>query len=260
MPGRKRHFNKSIIVFISILVVWSVITLGTDLIPSLFVPSPLDIISALFSMKNYVLKAILFSLGLTLSGFGIGMFIGILLGLAIAYSRNFMEIVGPVMEFTRPVPIFALIPLFLLWFGIGILPQIVLIALGVSTVLGVTTYEAVRNMPSVYIRAAQNLGADKKQIFRTVVIPYITPHLIGAIRVAAGTSWGLNVAAEFMGSQVGLGFHMIVHQIYLDTAGIIAIIFIYSVLAIGLDQIIQKIEVRITHWTERSSFSFEKVK
>ena len=100
----------------------------------------------------------------------------------------------------------------------------------------------------------------KKDIFRTVVIPYITPHLIGAIRVGAAASWGLNVAAEFMGAQVGLGFHMIVHQIYLNTAGIIAIIIIYSLLAIGLDQIIQKVEVKLTHWTERSKLSFENVK
>ena len=107
------------------------------------------------------------------------------------------------MEFTRPVPVFALIPLFMLWFGIGFWPQILLVALGVSAILGVETYEAIRNLPLVYIRAASNLGADKKTIFRTVVIPYIFPHLIGAIRVAAAASWGLDVAAEFMWVRVG---------------------------------------------------------
>ncbi len=170
-----------------------------------------------------------------------------------------MEIVGPFLDFTRPVPVLALIPLFLLWFGIGVLPQILLVALGVSVILGVSTYEAVRNMPLIYIRAALNLGADKRTIFSTVVVPYIFPHLIGAIRVAAAVSWGLDVAAEFMGAQIGLGYNMIVQQIYLNTAGIIALVFIYSILAIGLDQIIRRIEVKLTHWTERTKISLQRI-
>jgi len=250
---------KSLIVFVIFFIIWAIITLTTDLIHPIFVPSPLDIIKSYIEMKDHLPMATLASLGITLSGFAVGLVVGIALGLAIAYSKNFMEIVGPFLDFTRPVPVLALIPLFLLWFGVGLLPQILLVALGVSVILGVSTYEAVRNMPLIYIRAAQNLGADKKTIFRTVVVPYIFPHLIGAIRVAAAVSWGLDVASEFMGAQVGLGYNMIVKQIYLDTSGIIALVIVYSVLAIGLDQIIRKIETKLTHWTERSRISFEKV-
>ena len=140
-------------------------------------------------MKGNLGLAIFMSLMITLSGFGIGLIVGMGMGLLMAYSRGFLDSVGPLMEFTRPVPVFALIPLFMLWFGIGFWPQILLVALGVSAILGVETYEAIRNLPLVYIRAASNLGADKKTIFRTVVIPYIFPHLIGAIRVAAAASW-----------------------------------------------------------------------
>ncbi len=250
---------KSLVVFAAIVVVWAVITLATDLVQPIFVPSPMDIIRSFIDMREHVLVATLASLGITLSGFVIGVVAGVLLGLAIAYSRNFMEIVGPFLDFTRPVPVLALIPLFLLWFGVGLLPQILLVALGVSVVLGVSTYEAVRNMPVIFVRAAKNLGADKKTIFRTIVVPYIFPHLIGAIRVAAAMSWGLDVASEFMGAQVGLGYNMIVQQIYLNTAGIIALVLIYSLLAIGLDRTIRRIEARLTHWTERSRISFERI-
>jgi len=250
---------KSVIVFIIIFIMWSIITLSTDLVRPIFIPSPVDILKSFIDMKEHILLATLISLGITLGGFIVGVIAGIALGLAIAYSKDFMEVVGPFLDFTRPVPVLALIPLFLLWFGIGLMPQILLVALGVSVILGVSTYEAVRNMPLVYIRAAANLGADKKLIFRTVVIPYIFPHLIGAIRVGAAVSWGLDVASEFMGAQIGLGYNMIVQQIYLNTSGIIAIVFIYSILAIGLDQIIRKVEGRLTHWTERSRISFEKI-
>jgi ABC-type nitrate/sulfonate/bicarbonate transport system permease component len=250
--------SKSLIAFALILAVWSAITLGTRIVAPIFVPSPVDILHAFVAMRKTLVPATLASLLITLSGFAFGLFAGILLGLAIAYSRNFMQIVGPFLDFTRPVPVFALIPLFLLWFGIGLLPQILLVALGVSVVIGVSTYEAVRNMPLIYIRAAMNLGASKQAIFRTVVLPYIFPHIIGAIRVAAALSWGLDVASEFMGAQVGLGYNMIVQQIYLNTAGILALVIVYSILAIGLDQTIKSAEKRLTHWTERSKVSFSK--
>ncbi len=251
---------KSLIVFIILVAVWSSITLATKLVKPIFIPSPINIVESLFNMRDTIILATLVSIGITLGGFFIGSAVGLALGLGIAYSKNFMETVGPFLDFTRPVPVLALIPLFLLWFGIGVLPQVLLVALGVSVIIGTTTYEAVRNLPVIYVRAASNLGADKKTIFRTIVIPYIFPHLIGAIRVAAATSWGLDVAAEFMGTQVGLGFNMIARQMYLDTAGIIAIVIIYSCLAIGLDQIIRKVESRMTTWTERGQLSFEKIR
>ena len=199
------------------------------------------------------------SLAITLTGFGIGLCVGIALGLGIAYSKTFMDIVGPFLDFTRPVPVGALTPFFLLRFRIGVTPQVLLVAVGVSVILGTATYEAARNMPSIYIRAASNLGADKRTIFRTIIVPCIFPHLIGAIRVAAAVSWGLDVAAEFMGAQIGLGFLMIVQQIYLSTSGIITIVFIYSILAILLDQGIRRVELRLTRWTERKLISFERL-
>jgi ABC-type nitrate/sulfonate/bicarbonate transport system permease component len=108
--------------------------------------------------------------------------LGLGLGLVMAYSRSVLDTIGPIMDFLRPVPVFALIPLFLLWFGIGLWSQVLLVALGVSAILGVETYEAIRNIPQRYVRAAANLGASRRMIFLHRVVPFITPHLIGAIR------------------------------------------------------------------------------
>lgn len=252
-------YRKSAILGGALILIWSSVTLLTDWIAPIFLPSPLDLYHAFLSMKGRLIPAALASLGITLGGFGIGLVAGIGLGLLMAYSRFFLEAVGPILEFTRPIPVFALIPLFLLWFGVGIVPQILLVALGVAVILGVSTYEAVRNIPPIYIRAAANLGADKSAIFRTVVVPYIIPHIVGAVRVAAAASWGLDVASEFMGAQVGLGYNMIVQQIYLNTAGIIVLLIIYSLLAISLDRLIQLIEARLTHWTYRSELSFDGI-
>lgn len=253
--GRLRN-----IMFIALLVlIWTIITLFTDWIDPIFLPSPVAIFKSIYNMRDTLLESILMSLSIALSGFGLGTCIGVGVGLLMAYSKGFMDTVGPCLEFLRPVPIFALIPLLLLWFGIGMAPQLALVALGVVAILGVSTYEAVKNIPSIFIRAASNLGADKKTIFRTIIAPYIVPHLIGAIRVAAASAWGLDVAAEFMSAQSGLGYLMIMQQTYLNTAGIIALVMIYGMLAICLDNIIRIIELKLTGWTERSKNYFEKI-
>lgn len=240
------------IVPVLIIGVW-ILVAQAHLVGSIFVPPPSDIWSSFRGMAPLLPSAIRSSVVMTLVGFVIGSSFGTLMGLCMSYSRFLREVFGGLLDFVRPIPIFALIPLFVLWFGIGIAPQIALIALGTSIIMGVTTIEATRNVPPVYVRAALMLGANRRTIFRTVVVPWIFPHLLGALRVAAAASWGLDVAAELMGAQSGLGYIMIVRQQYLDTAGIIVVVLIYSLLALALDILIRNAERPFTRWTERET-------
>ena len=251
--GKEPHlpeFLPKITVPVGIIVLWIAIS-EFELVRPIFIPPPEAVWKSLLGMYKLLPKAILTTVAMTLTGFGIGVAFGTISGLVMAYSKTIRNLLGTVFDFTRPVPVFALIPLFILWFGIGRAPQIALIALGTSVILGVTTLEAIRNVPVIYIRAALTLGADRQKIYLSVIVPYIIPHLIGAIRVAAAASWGLDVAAEFMGSQAGLGYLIILQQTYLRTAGIILLVIIYSILAVLMDLLIARLEVRITRWTER---------
>jgi len=247
--GSARIFRK-IIVPVVLLALWFLVT-QLQIVRPIFIPPPAAILKSFLGMARLLPAAMLTTVTMTLVGFGIGTVFGTVAGLGMAYSRILRDLLGDVFDFMRPVPVFALIPMFILWFGIGRMPQITLIALGTSVILGVTTLEAIRNVPSIYIRAALTLGANRQQIYRTVIVPYIVPHLIGAIRVAAAASWGLDVAAEFMGSQQGLGYLIIQQQTYLRTDGIIFLAFVYSVLAIILDRLVGLIEKKLTSWTER---------
>jgi len=235
---------------IVVIILWVVIS-QLKLVKPIFLPTPQNLWNAFVGLFEILPGAMLTTIVMTLSGFAIGVTFGTVSGLVMAYSKTIRDLLGTIFDFMRPVPVFALIPLFILWFGIGRAPQIALIALGTSVVLGVTTLEAIRNVPTIYIRAALTLGADRGRIYSTVIVPYIIPHLIGAIRVAAAASWGLDVAAEFMGSQQGLGYLIIMQQIYLRTAGIILLVIVYSTLAVIMDTLIAAIERRITRWTER---------
>ena len=251
--------GKKSVVPLLILGTWTIITYiwplayGDRLIRTIFLPGPHDLVKALLQMAPYLPESILSSVTMTLLGFVLGTALGIAIGLSMAYSKNTRELFGGILDFLRPVPALALIPLFILWFGIGKGPQIALIVFGTSVILGLTTIEAIRNVPPVYIRAALTMGASRWHIYRTVILPSITPHILGAVRVAGVASWGLDVAAEFIGAQTGLGYLIIVRQQYLDTPGIMLIVIIFSILAMGLDLVIRAVERPITKWTERST-------
>ena len=243
---------RRLVVPLAILALWIGLTEGGVIRP-LFLPGPVDIWDAFRRLQPLLVESTVASVSMTLIGFLIGTVAGVTTGLTMAYSKTVREVFGGVFNFLKPVPIFALIPLFVLWFGIGKEPQIVIIALAGFIILGVTTYEAVRNVDAVHVKAALTLGAGRGLTYRKVIVPAIVPHLLGAIRVAAAASWGLDVAAEFLGAQVGLGHLMIVRQQYLDTASLILLAVIYSILALILDQIIIRGERPLTRWTERSS-------
>jgi ABC-type nitrate/sulfonate/bicarbonate transport system permease component len=225
-----------------LIAIWVVVT-NYRVVDKIFIPGPYDVADALTGLAPILPRAILTTVSMTLTGFAIGTAFGTISGLLMAYNRTVRDLLGTVFDFLRPVPVFALIPLFILWFGIGRTPQVALISMG--------TLEAIRNVPSIYVRAALTLGANRQQVYRTVIVPHIIPHLIGAIRVAAAASWGLDVAAEFMGSQQGMGYLIIIQQIYLRTAGIVTLVIIYSLLAVTFDTIIQMVERYVTRWTER---------
>jgi ABC-type nitrate/sulfonate/bicarbonate transport system permease component len=239
-----------IIVPLGLVFLWIAIS-QLKLIKPLFLPTPQIMWKTFLALYRLLPGAILTTVIMTMTGFAIGVTLGTIIGLMMAYSKGIRDLLGTIFDFLRPVPVFALIPLFILWFGIGRAPQIALITMGTSMVLGVTTLEAIRNVPTIYIRAALTLGANRQEIYTTVIVPYIIPHLIGAIRVAAAASWGLDVAAEFMGSQQGLGYLIIMQQTYLRTAGIMLLVIVYSILAVITDTIIASVERRITRWTER---------
>jgi ABC-type nitrate/sulfonate/bicarbonate transport system permease component len=243
-----------LIVPAAFVALWFGLTEG-HVVGTIFLPPPQAVGSIAQSLGTDLLRALGVSLQMVFFGFLIGGVAGIGVGLLFGYSRLARNLFEFTLDTVRPIPLFALIPLFILWFGIGKRPQIALVALGVFLILSLATIEAVRNVPEIYVRAALTCGASRLQAYRTVVIPAITPHLIGAVRFAAVAAWGLDVAAEYTGSQNGLGYIMIVRQQYLDTAGITLIVLIFCILAIFVDFLIRRVGRHLTRWTSRSSDS-----
>ncbi len=240
-----------ILTVLAVMVVWYVVTVTHPLIPSLFFPSPPAVLQALIALQSTIIQHAFVTLYRVLVSFTAGSMIGILVGLLMSRSRVVYAILDPLVEALRPVPPIALIPFFILWFGIGNFGKLLLSGLGCFMVLVVNTVVAVRNVPPIYVRAAASLGADSSTIHRTVIVPAIIPSLVSGWRVAAALAFALTVAAELMGAQSGLGFLVMVARRSLQTDVILLSIIILSVEAWLVDRAIRIASNRLTPWMER---------
>lgn len=236
---------------VAVLAAWYIVTVVIPLIPSLFFPSPPDVLRALIELRYSIIQHSVVTLYRVLTSFSVGSMIGIMIGLLMSRSRIVYAILDPVIEALRPVPPIALIPFFILWFGIGNFGKLLLSGLGCFMVLVVNTVVAVRNVPPIYVRAASSLGADPRTIYRTVVVPAIIPSLVSGWRVAAALAFALTVAAELMGAQSGLGFLVMVARRSLQTDVILLSVIILSIEAWFVDRAIRVLSNRVTPWMER---------
>ena len=233
------------------LVAWYALT--RSIIDPAKLPGPDRVLESLVEIIDLIPSATWVSLQMVLLGMVLGSTTGLATGIIFGYSpfiRRFFE--ATLDNLVRPVPLFALIPLFILWFGIGFLPQVGLVALGMFLMFTLVTLEAIRNVPHIYVQAALTTGASRFHIYRTVVIPAIIPHLVGFLRLAVASAWGLDVAAEFLGSREGLGYILLVRNQYLDPAGMLMIVALFCTMAIIFDQMVRLISARIIRWSPRS--------
>lgn len=234
-----------------VLIAWYVLTDVTEEISSLYLPSPSDVWDTLVQVRSTILDHSFVTLKRVLLSFGIGSLLGVLIGLVMSRYKVIFSLLEPIIEALRPVPPIALIPFFILWFGIGDFGKLLLAGEGCFMVMVVSTIEAVRNVPRIYVQAAQSLGANNAYIYRTVVIPAIIPELIAGFRVALALAFALMVAAELMGAQQGLGFMIMVARRSLNTSTILLGIIIIGLEAALADQVLRRLTKRLTSWTER---------
>lgn len=233
-----------------ILVLWYVLSNFTK-IPDLYLPSPQEIYHCFIKYSGDLPRHISSSLYRIAIGFLIGSAIGIIMGLFIGWNKNVRNILEPLVEFIRPMPPLALIPLFILWFGIGDKSKIVVIAFGAWVVLVVNTIEAVRNVDPLYLDAAKSLGANTWDVFKTVLIPAITPDIIAGIRVVAANSFGMCVAAEFMGTASGFGYLIIEGRRFIKTDLLLVGVLLITLCSMIVNAVIRIIEKRLTRWVPR---------
>lgn len=192
---------------VAVLALWQLAALGG--LPE-YILSPAQIgkefFAALGSSELYMHAGA--SLMRSLPGFALGSALGIALGLAAGVSRRFDETLSPAIFLTYPVPKIVMLPLFMLWFGIGDLSKILIIALACLYPTFVNAYYGAKATRTILVWSALNMGASSARIFRRIVVPSALPQIFAGLRVSLALSFIVMFAAEMINSRSGLG-HLI---------------------------------------------------
>lgn len=142
-----------------------------------------------------------------LTGYILGSLVGILVGLAMSQVKLLRWLLEPMIRALYVVPKLALLPLFLLLFGLGEVPKLLLISLGTFYIVAFTTLSAAMMLPTAYHEVARSYGLSGSQRFRWMIVPAITPQIVASLRLASGISILLVIALEFVSANSGLGYY-----------------------------------------------------
>ncbi len=237
-----------------LLVLWQA-GAQAGLIPSRLLASPVQIVHTAWSLTldRTLPQNLLVSLGRAGAGLVLGIAVGVALALVAGLSRLGEDIVDAPMQMARTLPALALVPLFILWFGIGELPKILLVALGVKFPVYLNLYKGIRSIDPKLIELAKTLGLSRWKIIRDIIIPGALPDLLVGIRFAVGISWLMLVVAEQVNADSGIGHMMMDAEDFLRTDIILVGLAVYAVLGLLSDQIVRLAEGRLLRWRGRTA-------
>ncbi len=240
------------VLVISVLI-WQAVSMA-GVFPPFALPSPVAVWQAFVDIfrNGYggqsLVGDILISCFRILIGFVGAIAIGVPVGLLMSRNRIIFDLIDPLLQFIRPVPPLAYIPLLVVWFGIGELPKAILILVGTIPVIIIGTMSGVKSTPPLRIAVARTLGATNAQIFRKIVLPSAMPEIFTSMRVGIGVAWTCLVAAELIAASSGLGWLVQFAGQALQVAVVIVGIVIIGVIGYAMELVIRKLENWIVPW------------
>ena len=176
---------------------------------------------------------------------------GILLGVSMGWYPVVEAVFKPVIEFLRPIPPIAWIPISILWYGFSEMSKYFLIFLASFFVIVISVYSGVQPVDTMLIRAAKMLGAKDNQLFSTIIIPSVVPYIFSGLQVALGNSWASIVAAEMVQSNMGVGWIIITGQQSSNMVQIVTGIVCIAVVGMLLVMVMRGLENRLCAWNRQ---------
>lgn len=240
-----------------VLLVWWAITAG-GLVAPLFLPGPLAVVLRIVALARdgFVGASLAAHAGASLARVGLALLFAVItaipIGMAMGIFPRINAALDPLIEFYRPVPPLAYLPLIVIWLGIGEMTKIILIYMAIFAPLTIATASAVRRVDPERIRAAQSLGASRDQIAWLVIFPSALPEIITALRIALGVGWSTLVAAELVAATRGLGFMVQSASQMLVTDVVVAGILVIALIALALELLLRWVQRRLTGWAGES--------
>lgn len=244
------------ITILAVLAAWA-LSARMQLVSPVFLPSPFAVWTkfVVVARDGFVdatlAQHVVASLGRVFAALVAALLVGVPVGLAIGISTIGRGIFDPLLEFLRPIPPLAYLPLVIIWFGIGEPSKILVITIAMLAPVALSTASGVRGVSQERINAARSLGASRFQLVRHVILPSALPSILTGLRIALGAGWSTLVAAELVAATRGLGFMIQSAAQFLVTDVVVMGILVIAAIAFVLEFIIRRIERGLVPWAGR---------
>jgi len=241
-----------ILPWVVVVLLWYAVALSGFVNPSL-VPTPHQVAARFWELLTTARLPldILMSTGRVFVGVALGIVLAVPVGFVLGWYPVVRTFVDPLLNFFRALPPIALIPLVIVYFGIGEPAKIVILFYASFFAGVIVMYEGIAQIGPIYVRVSRTLGATDGEIFRKVIVPLTVPHMLTALRVALGVAWATLVASELIAAQTGLGALIqnasSFFQLDIIYVGIICI----GLIALGMDLALRAVSRRLVAWQER---------
>lgn len=225
---------------------------ASGLVSPALVPAPHEVLIKFIELAGGRLRNdMMMSTQRVFIGVFLGVFVAVPIGFCLGWYNNIRIFIDPVINFFRALPPIALIPLVIVYLGIGEAAKTAILFYASFFAAVIVMYEGVAQVSPIYIRVAKTLGATEFEIFSKVVIPLTVPHILTAIRVALGVAWATLVASELIAAQQGLGALIqnasSFFQLDIIYVGIICI----GSIALVMDLLLRALTARLVAWQDR---------
>ncbi|PTR30330.1 sulfonate transport system permease protein [Rhodococcus sp. OK519] len=250
--ARPRRSWKPLLRLISplvLLVLWQVVS-SAGLVSDKTLASPAQVISAARELwsDGSLQDALAVSVQRVLLGVVLGVALAVLLGVLAGFSRIVELAIDPPIQMLRTVPFLGLIPLFIIWFGIGEQPKVFLVALGVMFPLYLNLFAGIRSIDGKLVEAAETLGLGKFQLAVHVILPGALPQALTGLRMSLGVAWLALIVAEQINADAGLGYLINNARIYFRIDIVIFGLLVYAFLGLATDGVVRALEGRLLTW------------
>jgi NitT/TauT family transport system permease protein len=235
--------------FLLVIALWQLLG-SLKLVNPLFLPTPVAILHAIYQLafSGALWRHLSYSIMRIGTGWALGSFVGIIVGFGIGLSNLARSVGITFISALFPIPKIALLPLLILWLGIGEEPKIATIALGVFFSTAISVYSGVDAVPRNLIRMAQSFNVPFHAIVRHVIWPGALPSILAGFRITASIALLLVVSAEMIGAQYGIGAFVLQAGNLMQTDQLLAGVVILSLLGLAAGWLINQMEARLLHW------------
>jgi sulfonate transport system permease protein len=232
-----------------LLLVWQAAS-GLGWVPARIIPAPLSVLAA---ARDLLLSgALVHHLAVSLLRVTVGLAIAIVTGTALALvaglSRLGEDLVDPPLQMARTLPFLALVPLFILWFGIGETPKVALVVLGATFPIYLNLFAGIRGADPKLVEVAATLGLSRAGLIRHVILPAALPNFLTGLRYAIGIAWLSLVVGEQINADSGIGYLMMDARDFLRTDIIMVGLAVYALLGLASDQAVRALERTALAW------------